>query len=259
MSEKEFEGRVAVVTGARRGIGAEIALALAERGAAVALVGRTFEGSDAADRAAAANGGRAKAFLCDVSSSEEVARTFAEIEKEFGRIDFLVNNAGIVRDALVARMTDDQFDDVVRNNLRSVFLCTRAVSRAMVKARFGRIVNVASVVALRPSAGLVGQQGVHGLIRQSGQHTGGSLQGREGPAPVGHRVQLHGRSLLWKFTIIIKGSGEKVKPPERPLQAPVRAADGPRDRRFRRHPLKIWTKTTTEVREIQRKNETAKM
>ncbi len=153
MSEKEFEGRVAVVTGARRGIGAEIALALAERGAAVALVGRTFEGSGAAERAAAANGGRAKAFLCDVSSSEEVARTFAEIEKEFGRIDFLVNNAGIVRDALVARMTDDQFDDVVRNNLRSVFLCTRAVSRAMVKARFGRIVNVASVVALRPSAG----------------------------------------------------------------------------------------------------------
>lgn len=153
MNEKEFEGRVAAVTGARRGIGAEIALALAERGATVALVGRTFEGSDALERVSAANGGRAKAFLCDVSSSGDVARTFAEIEKEFGKIDFLVNNAGIVRDGLVARMSDDDFDDVVRNNLRSVFLCTRAVARGMVRARFGRIVNIASVAALSPTAG----------------------------------------------------------------------------------------------------------
>ncbi len=150
---KGFEGRVAVVTGARRGIGAAVALALASRGASVALVGRTFEGSDVPERAAALNGGRAKAFLCDVSSSEEVARAFAEIEAEFGRIDFLVNNAGIVRDALVVRMKDEEFDDVVRNDLRSVFLCTRAVSRSMIRARFGRIVNVASVSALRPPAG----------------------------------------------------------------------------------------------------------
>jgi 3-oxoacyl-[acyl-carrier protein] reductase len=147
-------GRVAVVTGGGRGIGRAVAVRLAEEGANVAISYRSND--DAAQEAAEAvrkAGVECEIFKGDVSEPDDVEALFKGVSDAFGRIDILVNNAGITRDNLMMRMKADEFDDVLRTNLGGTYLCTRAVLRPMVRARWGRIVNVSSVVGLVGNAG----------------------------------------------------------------------------------------------------------
>jgi 3-oxoacyl-[acyl-carrier protein] reductase len=148
------EGRVAVVTGGGRGIGRTVAVRLAEEGAKVAISYRSDD--DAAEEAAEAvraAGAECEVFKGDVASPEDVQALFKGVADAFGRLDILVNNAGITRDNLMMRMKNDEFDDVLRTNLGGTYLCTRAALRPMVRARWGRIVNVSSVVGLVGNAG----------------------------------------------------------------------------------------------------------
>ena len=148
------EGRVAIVTGGGRGIGRTVAVRLAEEGARVAI---SYRSDDAAAEEAAeavrAAGAACEVFKGDVASLEDVQALFKGVADAFGRLDILVNNAGITRDNLMMRMKDDEFDDVLRTNLGGTYLCTRAALRPMIRARWGRIVNVSSVVGLVGNAG----------------------------------------------------------------------------------------------------------
>jgi 3-oxoacyl-[acyl-carrier protein] reductase len=145
-----FEEKVVVVTGASRGIGREIAQAFAREGAKVACVA-TSEAT--AQATADAIGGSAKAYGCDVSDSASVDALFAKVQEDLGTPAVLVNNAGITKDTLILRMKDEDWDRVIAVNLKGAFLCTRAVVKTMMKARYGRIVNVSSIVGQSGQAG----------------------------------------------------------------------------------------------------------
>ena len=147
-------GRVAIVTGGGRGIGRAVAVRLAEEGASVAISYR--KDAAAAQEAAAAvqsAGVECEIFKGDVASPEDVQALFKGVGDAFGRVDILINNAGITRDNIMLRMKEKEFDDVLRTNLGGTYLCTRAALRPMVRARWGRIVNVSSVVGLVGNAG----------------------------------------------------------------------------------------------------------
>ena len=147
-------GRVAIVTGGGRGIGRAVAVRLAEEGASVAISYR--KDAAAASSAAAAvqaAGVECEIFKGDVASPEDVQALFKGVGDAFGRVDILINNAGITRDNIMLRMKEKEFDDVLRTNLGGTYLCTRAALRPMVRARWGRIVNVSSVVGLVGNAG----------------------------------------------------------------------------------------------------------
>jgi 3-oxoacyl-[acyl-carrier protein] reductase len=149
----DLSGQVAVVTGASRGIGREVCLALGRAGARVACVATTQESCAATVAAMAGEDLPAVAFGCDVSDSAAVDRLAEEVLSQFGRLDVLVNNAGVTRDGLLLRMSDADFDRVLGVNLRGTFLMTRAFGRFLLKARKGRIVNISSVVGLTGNAG----------------------------------------------------------------------------------------------------------
>ena len=151
---KALYGRVALVTGASRGIGRAAALRLAALGATVVVNWRTSAAAaDAVVETIAKAGGQARAVQGDVSRLAQAEAVVDAALAAYGRLDILVNNAGTTRDGLLAAMREDDFDDVVRENLKSVFNCSKAVVRQMMKQRYGRIVNVTSV------AGLVGNAG----------------------------------------------------------------------------------------------------
>ena len=149
-----LDGKVALVTGASRGIGRAVALKLASEGAKVAI---NFAGSTAkAEEVKAeieAKGGQAILVQANVADKEAVAAMVDKVVEAFGQIDILVNNAGITRDGLLARMKEEDFEAVVDTNLKGVFYCTKAVAKLMMKSRSGRIVNMASVVGLTGNAG----------------------------------------------------------------------------------------------------------
>ena len=151
-----LKGRRALVTGGNRGIGRAIALQLAEAGADIMI---NFVGSEAEADATAAEcrafGVQAACCYADISKEEDVAKLFAEMVQQLGGVDILVNNAGITRDALLLRLSADDFDAVLSTNLRGAFLCMKQASKLMMKQRFGRIINISSVVALRGNAGQV--------------------------------------------------------------------------------------------------------
>jgi 3-oxoacyl-[acyl-carrier protein] reductase len=149
----DLTGQLAIVSGASRGIGRTIADRLAHAGARVVCVARNAQRLDQAVGEISADGGVAVAHRCDVTDSEAVTQLVEQVVKQWERIDILVNNAGITRDTLIPRMSDEQWDDVLRTNLRSAFLLTRAVTRPMMQRRYGRIVNISSV------SGLVGNPG----------------------------------------------------------------------------------------------------
>lgn len=146
----DLSGRTALVTGSTRGIGRAIAETLAGAGARVAVVGRD---QTRAQEAASSIAGDARGFACDVANVESVVGLVAAVEREFGSVDVLVNNAGLTRDNLMMRMKDDDWDAVIDANLRGAFVAMRSVSRGMMKKRWGRIINIASVV------GIVGNKG----------------------------------------------------------------------------------------------------
>ena len=170
--EINLKDRVALVTGASRGIGRTLATTLAAAGASVVI---NYRGNQAAAdetvQAINAADGRAIAVQADVGTTEEVERLFKTTIDSFGKIDILVNNAGITRDTLLLRMKDDDFDAVLDTNLRGPFLCTRAALRPMTRARYGRIINITSVVGLMGNAGqanyAAAKAGIIGLTKSA--------------------------------------------------------------------------------------------
>jgi 3-oxoacyl-[acyl-carrier protein] reductase len=146
----DLSGRVALVTGSTRGIGRSIATTLASAGATVAVVGRD---AARAEEAAAALGGGARGFGCDLADPAQATRLVAEVEGALGSVDVLVNNAGLTKDNLLIRLKDDDWDAVLNANLRGAFATTRAAARGMMKRRWGRIINIASVVGLTGNKG----------------------------------------------------------------------------------------------------------
>jgi len=149
-----LENKIAVVTGAARGIGRAIALALAAEGAIVIV---HYNGSAAKAEEVIKEitqaGGRAESFACNVTDATAVEGLFAEVLKKYGRIDILVNNAGITKDGLLMRMTEEDFTQVIDTNLKGAFHCTKAAVKVMLKQRSGRIINISSVSGVTGNAG----------------------------------------------------------------------------------------------------------
>lgn len=171
--------KVALVTGASRGIGRAVAVELARQGATVFCTSTKQGGCDETLAAIAALGKdvAAHALVCDVSDPESVDALAKSVLGEAGKLDFLINNAGITRDGLFLRMSNDDFDDVIGTNLRGAFLVCKAFARAMTKARFGRIINIGSVVGLSGNAGqanyAASKAGLLGLTKSLAQELAG--------------------------------------------------------------------------------------
>lgn len=146
--------RCALVTGGSRGIGRAVCLELAKAGFAIAVnyAGNQQAAQETAE-ACRALGVKAELFAADVSRPEECARLFEEVLAAFGRVDVLVNNAGVTRDNLILRLSEEDFDKVLDTNLKGAFFCCKAAARPMMKQRFGRIINLTSVVGLRGNPG----------------------------------------------------------------------------------------------------------
>jgi 3-oxoacyl-[acyl-carrier protein] reductase len=170
---KTLAGRVAIVTGGTRGIGLAIARLLAEDGASVVVSGRDAARLDAAVKELESRGAPALGVPADATKREDADRLVEATRERFGRIDVLVNNAGITRDQLLVRMKDDDWDQVLDTNLRGVFLMTRAVGKVMMRQKSGRIINIASAAGAMGNPGQVNysaaKAGVIGLTKASGR------------------------------------------------------------------------------------------
>ncbi len=153
MTTRPLDGRVAIVTGGSRGIGSAIAGLLAEHGAAVVVSGRDAARLQNAVRELEERGASVHGVAADVGKREDADRLVDAAKERFGRLDLLVNNAGITRDGLLIRMKDDDWDRVMETNLRGAFLMTRAAAKSMVRQRSGRIVNIASAAGAMGNAG----------------------------------------------------------------------------------------------------------
>lgn len=151
---KLLEGKIALITGASRGIGKAVAQTFVNHGAVVCF---TYMSSDekakALEQELSADGGTAKGFKSDAGDFNAAQKLTEDVVKEFGTVDILVNNAGITRDTLLMRMSEEQWDEVIAVNLKSVFNLTKAVLRTMLKARSGSIINMSSVVGVKGNAG----------------------------------------------------------------------------------------------------------
>ncbi len=151
---KLLEGKVAIVTGAARGIGKSIAMRFAQEGCNVAFTDLVInEAAQETQRELEALGVKAKGYASDASNFEDTQKVVAEIVNDFGAVDVLINNAGITKDTLLMRMTEDQWDAVINVNLKSVFNFTKAVQPTMLRQRSGSIVNMSSVVGVSGNAG----------------------------------------------------------------------------------------------------------
>lgn len=168
----KLDGKSAIVTGASRGIGKDIALYLAKEGAKVAVnYSGSKEKAEAVVEEIKSLGGEAFAIQASVDHSEDVQKLVSETLEQFGTIDILVNNAGITRDNLLMRMKEQEWDDVLDTNLKGVFLCTKAVTRQMMKQRNGRIINITSIVGVSGNPGqanyVAAKAGVIGLTKST--------------------------------------------------------------------------------------------
>ena len=151
MTTQSLAGKIALVTGASRGIGAAIADTLAQAGATVIGTATSEKGAAAIGERLAQWGGRGR--VLDINAENSVEELIAGIEQEFGKLDILVNNAGITRDNLLMRMKEEEWDDIMQTNLKSVFRASKAVLRGMMKQRSGRIISITSVVGAMGNAG----------------------------------------------------------------------------------------------------------
>ena len=168
--------RIALVTGATRGIGRAIALELAKQGATVIGTATSAEGAAAIDAYLAEAGAKGKGVQLNVTDDAQTDALLAQIAKDFGDITILVNNAGITRDQLLMRMKDEEWDAIMQTNLRPVFRISRALMRGMMKARWGRIINIASVVGASGSPGqtnyAAAKAGMMGFARSLAREVG---------------------------------------------------------------------------------------
>ncbi|MGE5473102.1 MAG: 3-oxoacyl-[acyl-carrier-protein] reductase [Ignavibacteriales bacterium] len=149
-----LKGKTAVITGSSRGIGRAIALKLADMGADIVL--NATVNSDAIDQVEKeikAKGVKVLTIKCDISNFEEVEKLFEEVIKQFGKVDILVNNAGITKDGLLLRMNENDWNEVLDTNLKSVFNCTKIVSKVMIKNKSGKIINMSSISGITGAAG----------------------------------------------------------------------------------------------------------
>ena len=154
MAKSDIEGKTALVTGASKGIGKAIALRLAEMGVKVAINYNTSaQAAEEVAEAIEAKGAESFAVHADVSDREQAVAMVNQVIKVWGQVDILVNNAGIINDGLLVRMSDEDWDKVIATNLNGTFYCTRAVIRGMMRQRWGRIINIGSVVGLRGNIG----------------------------------------------------------------------------------------------------------
>jgi 3-oxoacyl-[acyl-carrier protein] reductase len=172
----DLSGQTAIVTGASQGLGRAMAVALGASGARVALVARNAEKLAETAKLITDAGGQADVMAGDVGQKEEIEKIVATVADEWGKLDILVNNAGITRDTLLPVMSDEQWDDVIAVNLRGTFLFTRAASQRMMRARYGRIINISSVSGLIGNAGQTNysasKAGVIGLTRSLAKELG---------------------------------------------------------------------------------------
>jgi 3-oxoacyl-[acyl-carrier protein] reductase len=168
--------KIALVTGATRGIGRAIALELGKQGATIIGTGTSETGASQISAYIAEAGLRGKGITLDVCNAEQLNESLLSVAKEFGTIGILVNNAGITRDNLTMRMGDDEWDAVLDTNLKAVFRLSRGVMRGMMKMRFGRIVNITSVVGYSGNAGqanyCAAKAGVAGMSRSLARELG---------------------------------------------------------------------------------------
>jgi len=149
----DLSHKMAIVTGASQGIGKTIAIEMAKSGATVFCLAPNKEALDATIKTISEEGGKAYAFSCDISNNDDFKNISLNIFKNYGSIDILVNNAGITKDNLLLRMSDNQWDDVLNINLKGPFTCTRSVVKHMMKNKFGRIINITSIVGITGNAG----------------------------------------------------------------------------------------------------------
>ena len=171
-----LDGKVALVTGASRGIGRAIAKEFASQGAKVALCARSVDALQAVADEIAAAGGCAQPFALDVSSADGVRAVVEAVTEHLGRLDILINNAGITRDGLIARMKDDAWEEVLNTNLRGAFYLARAAAKIMMRQRCGKIVNISSVVGLTGNPGqanyAASKAGLIGMTRSVAKELG---------------------------------------------------------------------------------------
>ncbi|MSQ90548.1 MAG: 3-oxoacyl-[acyl-carrier-protein] reductase [Phycisphaerales bacterium] len=175
--EPLIEKRVAIVTGASRGIGRAIALRLAADGRYLVGIARNAEQLELLRAEITAAGGSCEVEVCDVGDGAALAAAIEGVAERHGRLDIMVNNAGITRDGLILRMSDEDFDDVMRVNLRSAFVACRTAARPMMRGRFGRIVSIGSVAGIMGNAGqtnyAAAKAGLIGLSKSIAKELGG--------------------------------------------------------------------------------------
>jgi 3-oxoacyl-[acyl-carrier protein] reductase len=172
-----FRDKVVVVTGGSRGIGRTIAEAFAAEGAHLAVLDISKDGADRLAGELSQGGAKAIGVACDVSKAESVEQAFSRITTELGPVSVLVNNAGITRDGLILRMSDDDWDAVLDVNLKGAFLCAKAALKSMTRARYGRIINLSSINGLQGAPGQANysssKAGLVGLSRAIAKELGG--------------------------------------------------------------------------------------
>lgn len=168
----DLKGKTALITGASRGIGKAISEAYCEIGIHVAGVARDITPIKDMENSQSYSG-RFKGYSCDISDGKNVKETISEVVKDFGQIDILINNAGITRDTLLVRMSEKQWDEVLAINLKGAFNCTRNIVRPMLKNKFGRIINIGSVVGIMGNTGqanyVASKAGLIGLTKSTAQ------------------------------------------------------------------------------------------
>ena len=148
-----FKGEIVIVTGSTRGIGKEVARAFAQEGAQVIIIGRNENLVHTACDAITERGCQADGYCCDVANFQNVQKTVNKVLDKYKRVDILVNNAGVTKDNLILRMSEDEFNDVININLKGVFNFTKVVSKAMLKAKKGKIISIASIIGITGNAG----------------------------------------------------------------------------------------------------------